>query len=87
MIRLHRHDEIVEAMARAIRRTFRAHMSLEPTEDDGWQTYRSEATAALDAMLEAVVGLEVGEEGNHVIGNWSVEGTVPALILKLEPTR
>jgi hypothetical protein len=73
-MRLHRHDEIVEAMAMGLEHWFW------PRADA-----RAAAATALDAMLEAVVRLEVGEEGNHVIGNWRVEGTVPALILKLEP--
>jgi hypothetical protein len=82
-MRLHRHDEIVEAMALAIA-GFKGwgHM-----DDSTHQKHlREDATAALDAMLEAVVRLEVGKEGLVLNG---VETDAPvyvqALILKLEP--
>jgi hypothetical protein len=51
MIRLHRHDELVEAMRDVIDETFgRAYPLLS----------KEAATAALDALLEAVIAREAG---------------------------
>lgn len=85
MIRLEKHSEIVEAMARALYRH-----PIEP--NDGLVWSQQLATAALDAMLEAVVRLEVGQEARHWVshaGNECVivdDARANALILKLEPT-
>ncbi len=81
MIRLEKHEEIVEAMESAIR--------------DGFLRGRSDkakATAALDALLAAVLEKGVGE-GVRIVDNPENDGlskiwssVVPtALILKLEP--
>jgi hypothetical protein len=64
-MRLHRHDEIVEAMVEAARR------------HDG---LRNSIRAALDAMLEAAVRLEVGEVSDVVSGPKSYV----ALFLRME---
>jgi hypothetical protein len=82
-MRLHRHNEIVEAMARAIHEQ---HDVGPWDKSPAWQKiWRADAAAALDAMLEAVVRLEVGKEGLVLNG---VETDTPvyvqALILKLE---
>jgi hypothetical protein len=69
-MRLHRHDEIVEAMARAIYRCGGV---------SGPGSANKKATAALDAMLEAAsrLGTIYGQE-LHPNGE-------TRLILKLEP--
>jgi hypothetical protein len=73
-MRLARHDEIVEAMARAVYETSFQGSSTQI------------ATAALDAMLEAVVELEVGEETLSLIGREKGKPHyAKTLTLKLEP--
>jgi hypothetical protein len=72
-MRLHRHDDVLEAMAETIDEAFAGEYPL---------LSRQAATAALDAMLEAVVKLEVGvvSEEAFIYGEvWT------PLILKLEP--
>jgi hypothetical protein len=59
-MRLYRHDELVEAMARAIHEQ---HDVGPWDKSPAWQKiWRADATAALDALLEAVVRLGVGRE-------------------------
>jgi hypothetical protein len=82
-MRLHRHDEIVEAMALGI-------MGLKGwghMEGNGMQALsRKDATAALDALLSAVVEKKVGELTTIEIGQYPDRiDTVGRLILKLEP--
>jgi hypothetical protein len=88
-MRLEKHDEIVEAIWNA----------LSELDDNSTNVKRSEV--ALDAMLEAVVKLEVGKEAAGTYGHpangevwmssthWNSRPThpdyFPALILKLEP--
>lgn len=69
-MRLHRHDEVVKAMARAM---CRANLpkngmfnkeQLEAMFDETWPHYSPLAAATLDAMLDAVVRLGVGHWGS-----------------------
>jgi hypothetical protein len=75
-MRLHRHDEIVEAMARA--RQAMLESRWEDLDEDDQRDAIDGARIALDAMLEAVVRLEVGEDVPNGV-------PYPFLILKLEP--
>jgi hypothetical protein len=86
-MRLHRHDEIVEAIRRALLRVKPGNSDREPL----GEVY---ARAALDALFEAVVRLEVGNQAVSIQGyedqQWvrTYGGETPdTLILKLEPTR
>jgi hypothetical protein len=91
-MRLHRHDELVEAMAMGLEHWFW------PRADA-----RAAAATALDALLAAVVEKGVGKEAGGTYGHedrggpwvaaehWAERlGNIdqfPALILKREPTR
>jgi len=86
MIRLEKHDEIIEAMIKGagLEDSHVNHMMMEPI---------------LDAMLEAVVEKGVGRSGMTTVdeelsGRWNAisetqyvksDTSFPALILKLEP--
>jgi hypothetical protein len=77
MIRLEKHDELVEAMAMGLEHWFWLRADA-----------RAAAATALDALLEAVVKLRVGEVTTIEIGQYPDRiDTVGRLILKLEPTR
>jgi hypothetical protein len=94
-MRLHRHDEIVEAMARVLCNSAWADYD---TEFEWVSQYcqkaiwRGRATAALDALLEAVVEKGVGrcafKQQPIFDGSKPQSLTIfdfPAIILKLEP--
>jgi hypothetical protein len=96
-MRLHRHDEIVEDTAR---RAYEAEPSWfgKPTWDGLEREHQNalelEARRYIDAMLETVVRLEVGEYGARTLDDWDDENVVipgkkskgaDTLILKLEP--
>jgi hypothetical protein len=68
-MRLHRHEDVLEAMTEVIDEAFAGEYPL---------LSRQAAIAALDAMLEAVVRLEVGKDIPNGV-------PYPALIVKLEP--
>jgi hypothetical protein len=76
-MRLHRHDEIVEAMALSIV-GYKGWGHMEGS--DTQAAVRGWASAALDAMLEAAVRLEVGEVSDVVSGPKSYV----ALFLRVE---
>jgi hypothetical protein len=99
-MRLHRHDEIVEAMARAIfALTTKGLSPVERERYGDWDVWAEEAAAALAAMLEAVVKLKVAKAAgglNSYEDHWSAYSVLTdvrrtdcadfhALILKLEP--
>jgi hypothetical protein len=70
MIRLEKHDEVVEAI----------HSVIAPWVSAPWVSGHDIAAAALDALLEAVVRLEVGEVSDVVSGPKSYV----ALFLRME---
>jgi hypothetical protein len=96
-MRLHEHEKIVEAMARALHKA-----SWQDASEEMWARYPSEhlmylesATAALDALLDAAVRLKVSRDttayafaGDEAWGagppELVVEDCFPALILRLE---
>lgn len=104
MIRLEKHDEIVEAMAKAMCRANRPKNGMFNKEqldtmfEENWPHHLPLATAALDALLAAVVEKGVGRlagsyeyaSGKHTEASTSLVGVAevpysPALILKLVP--
>jgi hypothetical protein len=99
-MRLHRHDEIKDAIARGLcqeKCAFRGEppcwkmveagervMFPPPTCDE--PGCFAEATAALDALLEAVVRLKVGElKEAPPDGKWTTDPLFRHIILRMEP--
>lgn len=89
MIRLEKHEELVETMGEALLGRSLVYFDVNER--------RHLAAAALDALLAAVVEKGIGRnaDGFSRLDGWIADGTrpsgldmdFPALILKLEPTR
>jgi hypothetical protein len=93
-MRLHRHDELVEVMAKALDLDASGLHPDFPESKDYLDTvsykFRRDmsmkrAAAALDAMLEAVMRLKVGWTYDPMMPS-PIPQANPALILKLEPS-
>ena len=82
-MRLHKHDELVETMARGLYKNHR-YPNDDPfdlLDDTTKNEYRSDATAALDAMLEAAVRLGVATPERFRVSD---EIDERSLILRME---